>query len=66
MQNSTESYYPCLLKEINKTKKSFVMTREYNKKLIERKLMVNKSRKKIRQNIVGIAGECKIIYSEIQ
>ena len=30
MQNSFESYYPCLLKETNKPKKSFVMTREEN------------------------------------
>ena len=31
MQNSLESYYPCLLKETNKTKKYFVMAREENR-----------------------------------
>ena len=31
MQNSIESYYPCALKETNKTKKYFFMTREANK-----------------------------------
>lgn len=31
MHNSLESYYPCLLKETNKTKKYFVMAREENR-----------------------------------
>ena len=58
MQNSIESYYPCVLKETNKTKKYFFMTREANKIKVDLEKATGKyieeEGKKIRHKFVRI------------